>query len=90
LHNGVTKSQHRHSKRPLSAQSVRPVVWIARRDESQRSSDRDRSTYRLHRKEKDDLNTATLRTQLSTIRAIMEVLEPTDGVEQGLHDKTRW
>lgn len=43
--------------------------------------------YRLYRKEKDDLNTVTLRTQLSSIRVFVKFLESIDGVEQGTHDK---
>lgn len=50
-------------------------------------SARDLHKYRLHRKEKDDLNKVTLRTQLSTIRVFVKFLESIDGVEQGLHDK---
>jgi site-specific recombinase XerD len=50
-------------------------------------SARDLHKYRLHRKEKDDLNTVTLRTQLSTIRVFVKFLESIDGVKQGLHDK---
>jgi len=43
--------------------------------------------YRIYRKEQDDLNTVTLRTQLSTIRVFVKFLESIDGAEQGLHEK---
>ena len=43
--------------------------------------------YRLWRKEDGDLNTVSLRTQLSTVRVFVRFLESIDGVEQGLHEK---
>jgi integrase len=43
--------------------------------------------YRLWRKEDGDLNTVSLRTQLSTLRVFIRFLESIDGVEQGLHEK---
>ncbi|GGL33407.1 hypothetical protein GCM10009037_16320 [Halarchaeum grantii] len=49
-------------------------------------SARDLHKYRFHRKEEDDLNKVTLRTQLSAIRVFVKFLESIDGVEQGLHD----
>jgi site-specific recombinase XerD len=43
--------------------------------------------YRLWRKEDGDLNTVSLRTQLSTVRVFVKFLESIDGAEQGLHEK---
>ena len=43
--------------------------------------------FRLYRKEEDNINTVTVRTQLSTIRVFVKFLESIDGVEQGLSDK---
>ncbi len=50
-------------------------------------SGRSLQQFRLWRRDDGDLNTVSLRTQLSTLRAFIRFCETIDGVEKDLHDK---